>query len=143
MHTGTLGGELRGRGLNTTPRVPALASRLGHASRGARCPHLRAVSDWHSFDQTEYRRYPRGFLAGLEHASQVPGSWLSAGADEAGPCGALSRSLLVLCKRAGFDARKAVLYDDDGRPQHTVVEVKLDDEWRVLDPTCPGTAVDA
>jgi hypothetical protein len=64
MHTGTLGGELRGRGLNTTPRVPALASRLGHASRGARCPHLRAVSDWHSFDQTEYRRYPRGFSPG-------------------------------------------------------------------------------
>jgi hypothetical protein len=41
----------------------------------------------------------------------------------------------VLSRRAGFDARKAILYDDDGKPRHTVVEVKLDGEWRALDPT--------
>jgi hypothetical protein len=96
------------------------------------------VSDWDSFDANRIPLLPARLLARLEHASPLHVSAraaLSAGADKAGPCGALSRSLLVLCRRAGFDARKAILYDDDGKAQHTVVEVKLDEEWRVLDPT--------
>jgi hypothetical protein len=96
------------------------------------------VSDWDSFDANRIPSLPARLLARLEHASPVhvsARSALSAGTDKVGPCGALSRSLLVLCRRAGFDARKAILYDDDGKPQHTVVEVKLDEEWRVLDPT--------
>jgi hypothetical protein len=96
------------------------------------------VSDWNSFDANRIPSLPARLLARLEHASPVHVSArfaLSAGTDKVGPCGALSRSLLILCRRAGFDARKAILYDDDGIPQHTVVEVKLDEEWRVLDPT--------
>jgi hypothetical protein len=96
------------------------------------------VSDWDSFDANRIPSLPARLLAKLEHASPVHVSAraaLSAGTDKAGPCGALSRSLLVLCRRAGFDARKAILYDDNGKPQHTVVEVKFDGEWRVLDPT--------
>lgn len=96
------------------------------------------VSDWNSFDANRIPSLPARLLAKLEHASPVHVSAryaLCAGTDKVGPCGALSRSLLVLCRRAGFDARKAILYDDDGRAQHTVVEVKLDEEWRVLDPT--------
>jgi hypothetical protein len=96
------------------------------------------VSRWDSFDANRIPSLPARLLARLEHASPLhvsARSALTAGTDEIGPCGALSRSLLVLCRRAGFDARKAILYDDNGQPQHTVVEVRLDGEWRVLDPT--------
>jgi hypothetical protein len=96
------------------------------------------VSHWNSFDANRIPSLRTRLLARLEHASPVhvsARSALMAGTDRVGPCGALSRSLLVLCRRAGFDARKAILYDDNGKAQHTVVEVKLDEEWRVLDPT--------
>jgi len=96
------------------------------------------VSDWESFDANRIPSLRARLLARLEHASPLHVSArtaLTAGTDKIGPCGAVSRSLLVLCKRAGFDARKAILYNDDGVPLHAVVEVKLDDEWRVLDPT--------
>jgi hypothetical protein len=96
------------------------------------------VSDWDTFDAARIPSLPARLLARLEHASPLHVSArnaLSAGTDKVGPCGALSRSLLVLYRRAGFDARKAILYDDDGTSQHTVVEVKLDEEWRVLDAT--------
>jgi hypothetical protein len=96
------------------------------------------VSDWDSFNPNRISSVRTRLVARLEHASPLHVSAraaLCAGVDQIGPCGAVSRSLLVLCKRAGFDARKAILYDDDGIAQHTVVEVKLDDEWRVLDAT--------
>jgi hypothetical protein len=60
---------------------------------------------------------------------------LTGGTDSIGPCGGLSRALIVLLKRAGVNARKAQIYDEEGRPQHTVVEVKLGGCWRVVDPT--------
>lgn len=99
---------------------------------------VERISDWDSFDANRIPSMPARLLASLEHASPLHVSAhtaLIAGTDKVGPCGALSRSLLVLCRRAGFDARKAILYDDGGKPQHTVVEVKLNGEWRVLDPT--------
>jgi hypothetical protein len=60
---------------------------------------------------------------------------ITGGTDHIGPCGALGRTLIVLLKRAGIEARKAQIYDDAGCPQHTVVEVRLAGRWRVVDPT--------
>ena len=78
------------------------------------------------------------WVAKAEHRSPLHLSTLAvlaAGADHIGQCGSLSRSLIVLLRRAGFEVRKAILYSPDGKPAHTIVEVKLDGEWRVLDPT--------
>jgi hypothetical protein len=60
---------------------------------------------------------------------------LTGGVDHSGPCGGLSRALIVLLRRAGIEARKIQLYDSAGNAQHTAVEVRLADRWRALDPT--------
>lgn len=99
---------------------------------------FQLVSRWHEFDPNRIEsRLFRG-VARLEYGSPLHVSartTLTAGVDRKGPCGAVSRTLIVLLRRAGFDARRAILHDLDGVAHHTVVEVYLDGEWRVLDPT--------
>jgi hypothetical protein len=96
------------------------------------------VSDWQYF---EARRIDSPFyrwLAEVEHSSPLhlsARSTLTAGADQIGPCGSLTRSMLVLLRRTGIPVRKAILYDRTGVGVHTVAEVWLDGEWRVFDPT--------
>lgn len=96
------------------------------------------VSRWQYFDATRVSHPMLRWLSRMEHASPLHVSartTLTAGADQIGPCGSLSRSLIVLLRRAGVPARKAILYADDGVGTHTVVEVAIDGEWRVFDPT--------
>jgi len=96
------------------------------------------VSRWASFDASRIDQPVRRWLAEFEHASPLHVSartTLAAGTDRRGPCGALSRTMIVLLHRAGIPARRALLCDDNGHAVHTVVEVWLDGEWRVMDPT--------
>jgi hypothetical protein len=99
------------------------------------------VSAWNYFDASRIHSRPARWLAELEHASPLHVSartTLTAGADRIGPCGSLTRSMIVLLRRAGIPARKAILYSQGGAV-HTVVEVWLDGEWRVFDPTYAWT----
>lgn len=96
------------------------------------------VSHWEYFDASRVGHPMLRWLSRMEHASPLHVSArtaLTAGADQIGPCGSVSRSMIVLLRRAGVPARKAQLYSDDGLPMHTVVEVAIDSEWRVFDPT--------
>ena len=96
------------------------------------------VSRWEYFDAARISRPALRWLSRMEHASPLHVSArtaLTAGADQIGPCGSVSRSLIVLLRRAGIPARKVILYTDDGVGVHTVVEVAIDGEWRVFDPT--------
>lgn len=96
------------------------------------------VSRWEYFDATRVSHPMLRWLSRMEHASPLHVSArtsLTAGADQIGPCGSVSRSMIVLLRRAGVPARKAQLYTDDGLGMHTVVEVAIDGEWRVFDPT--------
>lgn len=96
------------------------------------------VSAWEYFDAGRIASPVLRWLARAEHASPLhlsARSALTAGADRIGPCGSLSRSMVVLLRRAGIPTRKVILYSAAGRPEHTVVEVLLDAEWCVFDPT--------
>lgn len=96
------------------------------------------VSNWAYFDARRIGSGWRRWLANAEHASPLHLSartTLTAGADHIGPCGSLSRSMIVLLRRAGIEARKALLCDGGGVAVHTIVEVNLNGEWRVFDPT--------
>lgn len=97
------------------------------------------VSNWTYFDVERIDSRVLRVIARFEHASPFHVSArtvLTGGADRTGTCGSLSRTMIVLLRRAGIRARKAILYTQQGRPVHTVVEVLLDREWRVFDPTC-------
>jgi hypothetical protein len=99
---------------------------------------LERLSHWQYFDADRIGSPIQHWLARAEHASPLHVSArtsLTAGVDRVGPCGGVSRSMIVLLRRSGLPVRKALLYSDDGKPQHTVVEVLLDGEWRVFDPT--------
>lgn len=96
------------------------------------------VSTWQYFDPSRIESLIHRWLARAEHASPLHVSartTLTAGVDRQGPCGAVSRTMIVLLRRSGFEARRAILHDRNGVAHHTVVEVKLDGEWRVFDPT--------
>jgi hypothetical protein len=95
-------------------------------------------SKWEYFDAKRLASPVQQWLGRLEHASLLHVSArtaLTGGVDQAGPCGATSRSLIVLLRRAGVPARKAILYAPNESAVHTVVEVSIDGEWRVFDPT--------
>lgn len=96
------------------------------------------VSQWEYFDPARIHSPLMRGLARLEH--RVPThltaySVLEAGVDRGGPCGGTTRAMIVLLREAGIPARKALLYEAPNEPQHTVVEVWLDGEWRVFDPS--------
>jgi hypothetical protein len=91
-----------------------------------------------SFDPSRIEGPFQRWLSRMENNSPLhlsAHSILLAGTDTKGPCGSLCRSMIVLLRRAGFEVRKAILYAPEGEGVHTVVEVKLDGEWRVFDPT--------
>ncbi len=95
-------------------------------------------STWKYFDAKRLASPAQQWIGRLEHASPLHVSArtaLTGGVDQGGPCGATSRSMIVLLRRAGIPARKAILYASDDRAVHTVVEVQIDGEWRVFDPT--------
>jgi len=95
-------------------------------------------SKWDYFDANRIGSPAQQWLGRLEHASPFHVSArtaLTGGVDQCGPCGATSRSMIVLLRRAGIPARKAILYSPRDRAVHTVVEVRINDEWRVFDPT--------
>jgi hypothetical protein len=97
------------------------------------------VSEWQYFEASRISSPFHRWLAEFEHASPLHVSAraaMTAGADRIGPCGSLSRSMLVLLHGGGIPARKAILYNaSKGIGMHTVVEVQLDGAWRVFDPT--------
>jgi hypothetical protein len=96
------------------------------------------VSEWQYLDVERLGSPLARWMARVEHASPFHVSArtaLAGGVDHSGPCGSLTRSMVVLLRRAGFDARKTILYSEPGEPQHTVAEVRLDGAWRVFDPT--------
>lgn len=96
------------------------------------------VSRWEYFDAGRVGHPFLRWLSRIEHASPLHVSArteLTAGADHVGPCGSVARSMIVLLRRAGIPVRKAILCSDDGRGVHTIVEVAIDGEWRVFDPT--------
>lgn len=95
-------------------------------------------SKWEYFDARRLASPVQQWLGRIEHASPLHVSArtaLTGGVDQRGPCGATSRSMIVLLRRAGVPARKAILYTPLDRAVHTVVEVQIDGEWRVFDPT--------
>jgi transglutaminase-like putative cysteine protease len=96
------------------------------------------VSQWEYFDPTRIHSPIASALARLEHAVPLhltAWSVLNAGVDHIGPCGSTSRAMIVLLRVAGIPARKAILYGPEGYGLHTVVEVSIDGEWRVFDPS--------
>lgn len=96
------------------------------------------VSRWQYFDASRISQPVLRVLSRMEHASPLHVSArtaLTAGADQIGPCGSVSRSMIVLLRREGIPIRKAILHTDGGQGTHTVVEIAIDGEWRVFDPT--------
>jgi hypothetical protein len=96
------------------------------------------VSRWEYFDESRISSPLLRWVARIEHRSPLhlsARSTLTGGVDHIGPCGSLSRSMIVLLRQAKIPVRKVILYTPAGIPKHTVVEVSLDGEWRVFDPT--------
>lgn len=96
------------------------------------------VSHWEYFDPKRIQSPIANALARLEHAVPLhltAWSVLNAGVDHIGPCGGTSRAMIVLLRVADIPARKAILYGSEGYGVHTVVEVLIDGEWRVFDPS--------
>lgn len=132
---------LAGVGATNSRFLDALNRDIAPAAAPAEARVLRTfeyISRWQYFDASRITSRWQRWLALAEHASPLHVSartTLTAGVDHIGPCGSVSRSMIVLLRRAGIEARKALLCDAHSIAMHTVVEVRLDGEWRVFDPT--------
>ena len=66
------------------------------------------------------------------------GAYGIAGHTTIGPCGTMSRTLLVSLWSLGLPARKLQMYDDRARFRHTMVEYLAEGRWRTISPSDSG-----